>query len=76
MIIINGLLAVLLALIARAMFVYLSPYKTCPWCKHKEPGRPCWRCGGHREVRRPGAAHIRRARLAARSVLRDWRENR
>lgn len=74
--VIDGLLAVLLALLAWAVFVHASPYKSCPWCKHRKPGRSCWRCGGHRELPRLGSVYVRRAKVAARNQIREWWENR
>lgn len=74
--VIDGMLIVLGLLLGWALFVHGSPYKACPWCKHKKPGRSCWRCGGRRELRRLGSVYVRRAKVAARNQIREWRESR
>lgn len=74
--VIDGTLIVLALLLGWVLFVHASPYKPCGWCRRKKPGRRCWRCGGHRELPRLGSVYVRRAKVAARNQIREWRENR
>ena len=67
---IHLLLIALLALPARAGYVYLFPERTCRWCRG-ERRRRCWRCRGSGHTWRLGARLARRACLAA---LRAWQE--
>ena len=60
-----------LAVLARAVFVYISPYRTCRWCENRRSGRRCWRCKGTRQVRRIGAKTVHKVRL---SLLQAWEE--
>lgn len=62
-------LAGLLAVLGWALFVLVSPYRPCRWCRgHK--GR-CWRCKGRRLTRRLGAYHVHKVKL---SLLQAWDE--
>lgn len=47
--------AVLLAVLARAVFVYFAPYRQCRWCAGRKIGRRCRRCKGAKLTRRVGA---------------------
>ncbi len=64
----------LLAILGRFVFVLISPYGRCRWCRDKK-GRGCWRCHGRRDVRRLGAGLAHKARLAIRQAWaeREWR---
>ena len=55
---------VLLAVLAWAVFVYLSPYRQCRWCRGRQPGRGCWRCKGTRMTRRLGAKQVHKVKLS------------
>lgn len=56
----NPVIAGLAAAIAWLTFAYVSPYRTCRWCRKREwrggkrwpCRRRCWRCKGTRETRR------------------------
>jgi hypothetical protein len=63
-------LAVLLAVLAWAAFVYLSPYRPCRWCRNRKRGR-CWRCKGTRLTRRLGARQVHKVKL---SLQQAWEE--
>ena len=71
--ILHLLLFGLIAFIGRAVFVYVSPRRTCPWCAGERKRFRCLRCKGRGEVWRPGARLARRAHVAA---VRAWRERR
>jgi hypothetical protein len=62
---------VLLAVLGRAVFVYLSPYRPCRWCAGRRVGRRCWRCKGSKHTRRLGAKTAHKVRL---SVRQAWEE--
>lgn len=62
-----------LAILARAVFVYVSPYRECRWCRSRPRGRRCWRCHGSNQVRRLGAKQVHRVRLALQQA---WDERR
>jgi hypothetical protein len=64
---------VLLAVLARAVFVFFSPYRTCRWCAGRRRGRRCWRCKGTKQVRRIGARHVRKVKM---SLGQAWDERR
>ena len=49
---------VLLAVAGRAVFVYVSPYRACRWCRERRVGRRCWRCKGSKLTRRLGAKQV------------------
>jgi hypothetical protein len=62
---------VLLAVAGRVVFVYLSPYRECRWCRGRRIGRRCWRCKGTRLTRRLGAKHVHKTKL---SLQQAWDE--
>jgi hypothetical protein len=62
---------VLLAVLARAVFVYFSPYRVCRWCRDRQRGRRCWRCKGTKLTRRIGAKQVHRVKL---SLQQAWEE--
>lgn len=62
---------VLLVILAWAVFVHLSPYRECRWCKNRRPGRRCWRCKGTRLTRRLGAKQVHKVKL---SLQQAWDE--
>lgn len=59
----------LLAVLGWALFVLISPYRTCRWCRERK-GR-CWRCKGRRLTRRLGARLVHKVKL---SLLQAWDE--
>lgn len=64
---------VLLAILGRAVFVYVRPYRACRWCedRRRRRGRRCWRCKGTKHTRRLGAKTVHKVRLA---LLQAWEE--
>ena len=62
---------ILLAVLARAVFVYFRPYRECRWCRGRRPGRRCWRCKGTKLTGRLGAKQVHTVRL---SLLQAWDE--
>lgn len=62
---------VMLAILARAVFVYFAPYRECRWCRSRPRGRRCWRCHGSRQTRRLGARMVHKVRL---SLQQAWEE--
>ena len=55
----------LLALLGRAVFVYISPERTCRWCRgERKRRRGCWRCKGDGKTWRLGARLVHKVRLA------------
>ena len=70
----NLIAAGLLAILGWSVFVLISPYRECRWCKDKRRGRRCWRCKGRRDVRRLGAGLVHKIRLAIRQAWaeREW----
>ena len=63
---------VLLAVLGRAVFVYLSPYRKCRWCAvFAGIGLRCRRCKGTKLTRRIGAKHVHRVKLSLRQA---WAE--
>lgn len=63
---------VLLAVAARAVFVYFSPYRACRWCAVFAYVRMrCGRCKGTRLTRRLGARQVHKVRLSLRQA---WEE--
>jgi hypothetical protein len=65
------ILYLLLAVLARGLFVLVFPYRRCRWCARKPRGRSCWRCHGTRDVRRFGAGIAVKVRNA---VKQAWAE--
>ena len=63
--------AFVLLAIARAVFVLVSPYRECRWCRGRPRRRGCWRCRGQRLTRRFGAYHVHKVKL---SLLQAWEE--
>lgn len=55
---------IMLALAARAVFVYFRPYRECRWCKNRRRGRRCWRCKGTRLTARLGARQVHKVKLS------------
>jgi hypothetical protein len=53
-----------LAILARAVFVYVSPERECRRCRNRRKGRRCWRCKGTRRTWRLGAKQVHHVRLA------------
>jgi hypothetical protein len=69
---VRPLAGVPLGILGWAVFVLVSPYRTCRWCKRKKGGRPsCWRCKGTRLSRRLGAYHVHKVKL---SLQQAWEE--
>jgi hypothetical protein len=66
-------LIVLLAILARAVFVFFSPYRECRWCAGRRRGRRCWRCKGTKQVRRIGARHVHKVRMSLQQALEERR---
>ncbi len=64
---------ILLAILARAVFVYFRPYRECRWCRGRRRGRRCWRCKGTKLTRRLGAKQVHKVKL---SLLQAWEERR
>ena len=62
---------ILLAVAARAVFVYFSPYRACRWCAGRRIGRRCWRCKGTKLTRRIGAKTAHKVKL---SLQQAWAE--
>ena len=62
---------VLLAVAARAVFVYFCPYRECRWCRGRRVGRRCWRCKGSKLTMRIGAKHVHKVKLSLRQA---WEE--
>lgn len=58
-------------ILARGIFVLVSPYRECRWCRGKPRRRGCWRCNGKRLTRRFGAYHVHKVKL---SLLQAWDE--
>jgi hypothetical protein len=67
------ILAGLLAVLGWSVFVLISPYRPCRWCKSKRGSarRGCWRCKGKRDVRRLGAWPVHKIKL---SLIQAWAE--
>lgn len=64
-------LVILLAVLARAVFVHFSPYRTCRWCRNRKRGRRCWRCKGTKLTGRLGAKTVHKVKL---SLQQAWEE--
>lgn len=63
---------VLLGVLGWAVFVYLSPYRRCRWCRLFASLRlRCRRCKGAKLTRRLGAKHVHKVRLSLRQA---WEE--
>jgi hypothetical protein len=70
--VIHLLAAGMLGILGWGIFVLISPYRTCRWCRRKTGGRPrCWRCKGTRLTRRLGAYHVHKVKL---SLIQAWDE--
>lgn len=75
--VIDLIAAGMLILLAWGVFVYLSPYRTCRWCRKdgllvRLAGRGrCFRCRGTRLTRRLGAYHVHKVKL---SLIQAWEE--
>lgn len=66
-----GLIAAgLLAVLGWGVFVLVSPYRACRWCRNRR-GRSCWRCKGTKLTRRLGAYHVHKVKL---SLIQAWEE--
>jgi hypothetical protein len=69
--------AVVLGILGWLAFAYLSPYRTCRWCKKRSDGkrwpcrRRCWRCKNRRETRRLGAYRMHKVKD---SLIQAWNE--
>ena len=65
-------LAVLLAVLGRAVFVYFRPYRPCRWCAVFASIRMrCRRCKGRKLTRRIGAKQVHKVKL---SLQQAWAE--
>ena len=63
---------VLVIIAARALFVLVSPYRECRWCRNNaRRRRGCWRCKGTKLTRRFGAWPVHKVKL---SLVRAWDE--
>lgn len=62
---------VLLGILGRGLFVLVSPYRECRWCRDKPRRRGCWRCKGMKVTRRLGAYHVHKVKL---SLIQAWDE--
>ena len=76
-VVIAALAVILLALLGRGLFVLVSPYRACRWCKdRKRQPRPwnrgrCWFCRNTRLTRRLGAKQVHKIKL---SLIQAWGE--
>jgi hypothetical protein len=76
----HPLAAVPLGIFGWAVFVLLSPYRTCRWCRAggwlaRLPGPArCWRCHGRKLTRRLGAYHAHKVKLSLQQAWdeREW----
>jgi hypothetical protein len=64
---------ILLAVLAWSVFVYISPYRECRWCRNRPKGRRCWRCKRTKLTRRLGAKPVHKIALSLRQA---WEERR
>jgi hypothetical protein len=62
--------AALTAILGWAVFVLVSPYRECRWCRNKPRRHTCWRCH-ERPVRRLGAKPVHKVKL---SLIQAWEE--
>jgi hypothetical protein len=63
--------AALTAILGWAVFVLVSPYRECRWCRDKPRRRGCWRCKGTKLTRRFGAWPVHKVKL---SLIQAWDE--
>lgn len=62
---------IMLAILARAVFMYFSPDRECRWCRNRAIGVRCWRCKGTKRTWRLGARKVHHLKLALQQA---WEE--